>query len=168
MEVIRQSHRWECVTANYFSYFSTKNMLCALKTIVSMIWFFWAPKKRVQTDKNNRNFTLKLLNWPNLRALSYGSLLILTHKLHCTSKGDALKWPVLKNDSSSSIVWPLNNGWIFFGEHRFLKNMSFRITSRFSNSMDPDNAQHFNLNLPSVVDKVYQRNSFSRQILDAF
>ena len=37
-----------------------------------------------------------------------------------------------------------------------------------SNSMDPDNAQHFNLNLPSAVDKVYQRNNFSRQIFDAF
>ena len=37
-----------------------------------------------------------------------------------------------------------------------------------SNSMDPDNAQHFNLNLPSAVGKVYQRNSFSRQIFDAF
>ena len=36
-----------------------------------------------------------------------------------------------------------------------------------SNSMDPDNAQHFYLNLPSAVDKVYQRNSFSRQIVDA-
>ena len=43
-------------------------------------------------------------NWPNLRALSYASLLILTHKLHCTSKGDALKWPALKSDSSNSIV----------------------------------------------------------------
>ena len=42
--------------------------------------------------------------------------------------------------------------------------MSFRNTSRLSNGMDPDNAQHFNLNLPSAVDKVYQRNSFSRQI----
>ena len=31
--------------------------------------------------------------------------------------------------------------------------MSFRNTSRLSNSMDPDNAQHFNLNLPSTVDK---------------
>ena len=35
--------------------------------------------------------------------------------------------------------------------------------------MDPDNAQYFNL--PSAVDKVYQRNSFilnnSRQIFDA-
>ena len=28
--------------------------------------------------------------------------------------------------------------------------------------MDPDNAQHF-----MAVDKVYQRNSFSRQIFDA-
>ena len=36
-----------------------------------------------------------------------------------------------------------------------------------SHSIDPDNAQHFNLNLPSAVDKVYQRNSFSRQIFDA-
>ena len=36
-----------------------------------------------------------------------------------------------------------------------------------SNSMDPDNAQHFNLNLPSAVDKVYQRNNLSRQIFDA-
>ena len=33
--------------------------------------------------------------------------------------------------------------------------------------MDPDNAQHFNLNLPSGVDKVYQRNSFSMQMFDA-
>ena len=38
---------------------------------------------------------LKLLNWPNLRALSYDSLLILIYKLHCASKGDALKWPVV-------------------------------------------------------------------------
>ena len=30
--------------------------------------------------------------------------------------------------------------------------------------MDPDNAQHFSLNLASAVDKVYQRN---RQIFDA-
>ena len=28
--------------------------------------------------------------------------------------------------------------------------MSFRNTSRLSNSIDPDNAQHFNLNLPST------------------
>ena len=28
-------------------------------------------------------------------------------------------------------------------------------------------AQHYNLTLPSAVDKVYQRNSFSRQIFDA-
>ena len=99
-------------------------MLCVLKTTVSMIWFFWAPKTCVQTDKNNRNFMLKiLLNWPNLRALSCDSLLILTHKLHCTSKGDALKWPALKkkHDSSNSIVWTLNNGWIFFWDHCFLK-----------------------------------------------
>ena len=33
--------------------------------------------------------------------------------------------------------------------------------------MDPDNAHNFNLNLPSAVDKVYQRNSFSRQMFDA-
>ena len=79
-------------------------MLYVLKTTVLMIWFFLAPKTHVLTDKNNRNFTLKLLNWPNLRELSYDSLLILTHKLHCTSKADALKWPVLKNDSSNSIV----------------------------------------------------------------
>ena len=45
--------------------------------------------------------------------------------------------------------------------------MSFRNTSRFSNSMDPDNAQHFSLNLASAVDKVYQRNILSRQIFDA-
>ena len=32
--------------------------------------------------------------------------------------------------------------------------------------MDPDNAQHFNLILPSAVDKVYQQNSFSRQMFD--
>ena len=45
--------------------------------------------------------------------------------------------------------------------------MSFRNTSRFSNRMDPDNAQHFSLNLASAVDKVYQRNILSRQIFDA-
>ena len=33
--------------------------------------------------------------------------------------------------------------------------------------MDPDNAQHFNLNLLSAVEKVYQRNSLSWQIFDA-
>ena len=32
--------------------------------------------------------------------------------------------------------------------------------------MDPDNAQHFNLNVPSAVDKVNQRNILSRQIFD--
>ena len=40
-------------------------------------------------------FTLKLLNWTNLRAFGYDSLPILTYKLHCTSKTDALKWPGL-------------------------------------------------------------------------
>ena len=34
--------------------------------------------------------------------------------------------------------------------------------------MDLDNAQHLNLNLHSAVDKVYQRNSFSKQMSDAF
>ena len=33
--------------------------------------------------------------------------------------------------------------------------------------MDPDNAQHFSLNVASAVDKVYKRNIFSRQIVDA-
>ena len=47
---------------------------------------------------------LQLLNWTNLRALGYDSLLKLTYKFHCTSKTDALKWPVLKSDSSNSIV----------------------------------------------------------------
>ena len=42
--------------------------------------------------------------------------------------------------------------------------MSFKNTSRLSNSIDPDNAQHFSLNLALAVDKVYQQNSFSRQI----
>ena len=45
--------------------------------------------------------------------------------------------------------------------------MSFRNTSRVSNSMDPDNAQHLSLNLASAVDKVYQRNILSRQMFDA-
>ena len=49
----------------------------------------------------------------------------------------------------------------------FPKNISSRNTSRLLNSMDPDNAQHFNLNLLSADDKVYQRNSFSRQVFDA-
>ena len=45
--------------------------------------------------------------------------------------------------------------------------MSFRNTSGFSNSMDPDNAQHSSLNLALAVDKVYQRNILSWQIFDA-
>ena len=63
-----------------------------------------STQKRVYTDKNNRNFTQKLLTWPNLRALSYASLFILTHKLHCTSKGDALKWPVLKKTIQVTVL----------------------------------------------------------------
>ena len=46
--------------------------------------------------------------------------------------------------------------------------MSFRNTSRLSNSMDPDNAQHLNLNLASAVDKVYQRNSLAGKYLMLF
>ena len=34
--------------------------------------------------------------------------------------------------------------------------------------MGPDNAQHFYLNLPLAVDKVYQGNSLSSQIFDAY
>ena len=56
---------------------------------------------------------------------------------------------------------------IFFRDNYFLKNMSFRNKSRFSNSMDPDDAQHFSLNLASAGDKVYQRNILSRQTFDA-
>ena len=37
----------------------------------------------------------------------------------------------------------------------------------FSNSMDPDNAQDFSLNLASAFDKGYQRNILSRQVFDA-
>ena len=55
----------------------------------------------------------------------------------------------------------------FLSKKLFSKGMSFRNTSRFSNSMDPDNAQHFSLNLASAADKVYQRNILSRQIFDA-
>ena len=55
----------------------------------------------------------------------------------------------------------------FLSRQLFSKNMSFRNTSRFLNSMDPDNAQHFSLNLALAVDKVYQRNILSRQIFDA-
>ena len=33
--------------------------------------------------------------------------------------------------------------------------------------MDPDNAQHFSMNLASAVVKVYQQNILSRQIFDA-
>ena len=33
--------------------------------------------------------------------------------------------------------------------------------------MDPNNAQHFSLNLASAVDKVYQLNILIRQIFDA-
>ena len=33
--------------------------------------------------------------------------------------------------------------------------------------MDPNNAQHFSLNLASAVDKVYQLHILSRQIFDA-
>ena len=32
--------------------------------------------------------------------------------------------------------------------------MSFRNTSRLSNSIDPDNAQHFNLNLTKFTSKI--------------
>ena len=46
------------------------------------------------------------------------------------------------------------------------KSMSFRNTSRVSNSMDQDNARHFSLIWVQVVDKVYQRKSFSRQLFD--
>ena len=45
--------------------------------------------------------------------------------------------------------------------------MSFRNTSRFSNGMDPDNAQHFSMDLALAVDKVYQQNILSRQIFYA-
>ena len=55
----------------------------------------------------------------------------------------------------------------FLSRSLFPKNMSFRNTSRLSNSMDPDNAQLLNLNMPSAVDKGYQRNSFSSQKFDA-
>ena len=34
--------------------------------------------------------------------------------------------------------------------------------------MDPDNAQHYSLNLALAVDKAYQQNILSRQIFDAF
>ena len=37
----------------------------------------------------------------------------------------------------------------------------------FSNSMDPDNAQHLSLSLASAVGKVYQRNILSRQPFNA-
>ena len=37
----------------------------------------------------------------------------------------------------------------------------------FSNSMDPNNAQHLSLNLASAFDKIYQLNILSRQIFDA-
>ena len=33
--------------------------------------------------------------------------------------------------------------------------------------MDPNNAQHFSLNLASAVDKIYQLNILSGQIFDA-
>ena len=33
--------------------------------------------------------------------------------------------------------------------------------------MDPDDAQHFSLNLASAVDMVYQQNILSRLIFDA-
>ena len=42
--------------------------------------------------------------------------------------------------------------------------MSFRNASRFSNSVDPDNAQHFSLNLALAADKVYQLHILSRQM----
>ena len=42
--------------------------------------------------------------------------------------------------------------------------MSFRNTSRLSNSMDPDYAQHFWPDLGLAVEKVYQQNSFNKAI----
>ena len=79
-------------------------MLCVLKTTISRIWVFKHTKHVFEMIKHNRNFTLKLLYWPNLRALSYASLLILTHKLHCTSEGEVLKWPVLKQTIQVTVV----------------------------------------------------------------
>ena len=88
----------------FFLFPNQKYVMCTQNNRLDDM-FFEHPKHVFKLIKNNRNFTLKLLNWPNLRALSYASLLILTRKLHCASKGDALKWPVLKkNDSSNSIV----------------------------------------------------------------
>ena len=66
----------ECVTENYFFLFLNqkifaKNIWCVLKTAVSTIRYFWAPKTRVKTDEDSRRFALKLLNWTNLRALGH-------------------------------------------------------------------------------------------------
>ena len=43
--------------------------------------------------------------------------------------------------------------------------MSYRNISKLSNSMVPDNAKHFSLNLALAVDKVYQRISKSGKYL---
>ena len=79
---------------------------------------------------------------------------------------------MFKNNSSNSIVETLSAGLLssaeFFFKVIISKNRSFRNTSRFSNSMVPDSAQYFSLNLASAVDKVYQRNILSRQIFDVF
>ena len=75
-------------------------MLCVLKTTVSMIRFFWAPKTRVYTDEDNRNFTLKLLNLTNFRALgSEMACLCSTIQVQC-----------------NSIVWTLNAGLLSSAE----------------------------------------------------
>ena len=62
-----------------------------------------------------------------IRALSYASTPILTNKIHCTSKTDALKCPVFKNER-----YMLGNFMSLLFEKSVLK-MSFSNTSRVSN-----------------------------------
>ena len=52
-----------------------------------------------------------------------------------------------------------------FFSRELLSKISFRNMNRVSNSMDPDNLLHFSLIWVQAVCKVYQRKSFSRQIV---
>ena len=117
-------------------------MLCVLKTTFSMMRFFSSPKTRVKTD-DNRNIALKLLNWPNIRAFGYDSLLKLTQKLHFTSKTDALKWPVLKKTIqvtvlSESKYWVVVLCQIFFRDNCFLKYvfLEYKKAIKLSNLLE--------------------------------
>ena len=75
-------------------------------------------------------------------AKSYDSPPILTNKIYCTSKTDALKWPVFKSERYMLGNYMSLLSSAEFSFKKIVLKMSFSNTSSVSNSMDPDNAQH--------------------------